>query len=170
MGWLSSGSSDTNESSVTGKSVAVLKETGSHIIAGTLNLAGTLDVQVMRLVHENLLAQITALVKQARLLRSPMQDLSDLLSAVILPTAAVSVCVASLVWVVVGRFVRHESATLSAVDAIAILVVSCPCAISLAVCFTFAIPLFLFLLVFTLDFLCSVITYCYVGCYLGWHM
>ena len=62
--------------------------------------------------------------------------------------------------------VHHESATLSAVDAIVILVVSCPCAISLAVCFTFAIPLFLFLLVFTSYFCCSVITYCYVGCYL----
>lgn len=159
-GLVVSGSSDANESSVTGESVAVPKEAGSRVIAGTLNLGGTLDVQVTRLVHENSLAHITALVKQAGSSRSPIQDLSDRLSAVILPTAAVSACVAFLVWVLVGRFVRHESATLSSVDAltyaIAILVVSCPCAIGLAVSFTFAVlHFFLACIHFLFPLVCS---------------
>lgn len=147
------GSSDADESSITGESVAVPKAARSRVIAGTLNLGGTLDVQVTRLVHENSLAHITALVKQAGSSRSPIQDLSDRLSAVILPAAAVSACVAFLAWVLVGLFVHRKSATLSSVDAltyaIAILVVSCPCAIGLAVSFILAISPFHFLLVFT---------------------
>jgi Cu2+-exporting ATPase len=135
------GSSDTDESSVTGESAAVSKQVGSRVIAGTLNLGGTLDVQVTKLVYENSLARIVGLVRQARASRSPMQDLSDRLSAVILPAAAVSACVAFLVWGLVGRYVRHDSATRAAVNAltyaIAVLVVSCPCAIGLAVSFVF---------------------------------
>jgi P-type E1-E2 ATPase len=134
------GSSDADESSLTGESIAVPKEPGSRVIAGTLNLGGTLDVQVTKLVHENSLAHITALVKQAGSSRSPIQDLSDKFSAVILPVAAASACIAFLVWVLVGLYVRHRSPTSSSVDAltyaIAILIVSCPCAIGLAVSFT----------------------------------
>lgn len=131
------GSSDADESSITGESAAVTKQVGSRVIAGTLNLGGTLDVQVTKLVHENSLARIMGLVRQARASRSPMQNLSDKFSVVILPVAAISACVAFLVWVMVGRYVRHNSATDAAVNAltyaIAILAVSCPCAIGLVV-------------------------------------
>ncbi|KAG1738850.1 heavy metal translocatin, partial [Suillus paluster] len=136
-GLVVSGSSDADESSVTGESVAVPKQKGNRVIAGTLNLSGTLDVQVTQLVHENSLSRITALVKQAQSSRSPVQDLADKLSAIILPVAACSACIAFLVWVIVGRYVYHYSTTSSCVDAltylIAILVVSCPCAIGLAI-------------------------------------
>ena len=130
------GSSDADESSVTGESVAVSKQVGSRVIAGTLNLGGTLDVQVTNLVHENSLARIMGLVRQASASRSPMQDLSDRLSGVILPVATASACIAFLVWALVGRYVRHDSPTEAAVNAltyaIAILIISCPCAIGLA--------------------------------------
>ena len=136
-GLVVNGSSDADESSLTGESVAVPKEPGSRVIAGTLNLGGTLDVQVTKLVHENSLAHIAALVKQAGSSRSPIQDLSDKFSAVILPVAAASASIAFLVWVLVGIYVRQRSPTSSSVDAltyaISILIVSCPCAIGLAV-------------------------------------
>jgi cation transport ATPase len=131
------GSSDADESSVTGESGVVSKQPGSRVIAGTLNLGGTLDVQVTKLIHENSLARISALVRQARASRSPTQDLSDKFSAVILPAAAISAGIAFLVWVMVGLYVRDDTATDATVNAltyaIAILVVSCPCAIGLAV-------------------------------------
>ena len=140
-GLVVGGSSDADESSVTGESVAVPKQIGSRVIAGTLNLGGTLDVQVTQLVHENSLSRITAFVKQAQSSRSPVQNLADKLSAIILPTAAASACVAFLIQVLVGRYVRRHAASLSSVEAlmyaIAILIVSCPCAISLAVSFYF---------------------------------
>ncbi|KAG2144603.1 heavy metal translocatin [Suillus clintonianus] len=136
-GLVVSGSSDADESSLTGESVAVPKQKGSRVIAGTLNLGGTLDVQVTQLIHENSLSRITALVKQAQSSRSPAQDLANKLSAIILPVAAFSACIAFLVWVIVNRYVFHYSATTSSVEAltyaIAILVVSCPCAIGLVI-------------------------------------
>ncbi|KAG2343050.1 heavy metal translocatin [Suillus weaverae] len=136
-GLVVSGSSDADESSVTGESVAIPKQKGSRVIAGTLNLSGTLDVQVTQLVHENSLSRITALIKQAQSSRSPVQDLANKLSAIILPVAAFSACIAFLVWVIVGRYVQYYSITSSSVQAltyaIAILVVSCPCAIGLAI-------------------------------------
>ena len=172
-GLVISGSSDADESSVTGESAAVPKEAGSRVIAGTLNLGGTLDVQVTRLVHENSLAYITTIVKQAGSSRSPIQDLSDQLSAVILPVAAISAFIAFLIWVFVRRYVRHESVTSSSVDAltyaIAILVISCPCAIGLAVSFTFTILFcvpFFSLRIFTPVLLA--VTHHHVGCYPDW--
>jgi Cu2+-exporting ATPase len=83
-GFVVHGSSDADESSVTGESAAVVKQVGSRVIAGTLNLAGTLDVQITKLVHENSLSRIMGLVRQARASRSPMQDLSDRLSWLVL--------------------------------------------------------------------------------------
>ncbi|KAF8870201.1 E1-E2 ATPase-domain-containing protein [Infundibulicybe gibba] len=121
-GLVVSGSSDADESSLTGESVAVPKEPGSRVIAGTLNLGGTLDIQVTRLVHENSLAHITALVKQAGSSRSPTQDLSDKLSAIILFAACASACIAFLVWALVGRYALRHPATPRL----------CPCAIGLA--------------------------------------
>jgi Cu2+-exporting ATPase len=117
----------------------VPKQPGNPVIAGTLNLSGTLDVQVTHLVQENSLSRITTLVRHGQSLRLPAQDLADRLSSIILPAAAVTACIAFLVWVFIGLYVRHRSATSSSVDAltyaIAILVVSCPCAISLSVRF-----------------------------------
>lgn len=131
------GSSDVDESPITGESAAVPKWKGSRVIAGTLNLGGTLDVQVTRLIHENSLSRIMSLVNEAQSSRSPVQNLADRLSALILPVALVSSCLALLIWSLVGRYVRSLSPVSSFVEAltyaIAILVVSCPCAIGLAV-------------------------------------
>jgi Cu2+-exporting ATPase len=136
-GLVVSGSSDVDESSITGESVALAKQKGNSVLAGTLNLSGTLEIQVTRLVHENSLSRITTLVKQAQLSNSPIQDLADKLSAWILPAASFSACMAFLVWILVGLYVHHLSRTSSAVQAltyaIAVFVVSCPCAIGLAV-------------------------------------
>ncbi|CAA7269956.1 unnamed protein product [Cyclocybe aegerita] len=139
-GIIISGSSDVDESSITGESVAVPKETGNRVIASTLNLNGTLDVQVTRLIHENSLSRITMLVKHAQMTRaaqSPVQDLADRLSAWILPIATFAAFTAFVVWVLVGIYVIHLSKTAASVDAltymIAVFVVSCPCAVGLAV-------------------------------------
>ncbi|KAJ3511903.1 hypothetical protein NLJ89_g3840 [Agrocybe chaxingu] len=138
-GIVIAGSSDVDESSITGESVAVPKETGNRVIAGTLNLNGTLDIQVTRLIHENSLSRITMLVKHAQMsrARSPVQDLADRLSAWILPIATFAAFTAFVVWVLVGIYVLHLSKTAASVDAltymIAVFVVSCPCAIGLAV-------------------------------------
>ncbi|PVF91750.1 heavy metal translocatin [Serendipita vermifera] len=129
------GESDVDESSITGESALVYKSSGSRVIAGTVNGVGTLDIQVTRLVHENSLSQIVSLVKQAQSSRPPIQNLIDKLSAIILPAAAISASIAFLVWALILRFAQHRSNTFASVEAltyaIAILAVSCPCAIGL---------------------------------------
>lgn len=136
-GIVISGESDVDESSITGESGTVYKPAGTRVIAGTLNCSGTLDVQVTQLVHENSLSRVLSLVKQAQLSRSRIQDLVDKLSAIILPVTAVSAAAAFVVWTLVVHLVRKESITLASVEAltyaIAVLAISCPCALVLVV-------------------------------------
>lgn len=111
-----------------------------RVIAGTVNLNGTLRVQVLRLLHENSLSKITRLVRQAQNARVPLQDFADRFSATVLPLALATASVAFLVWALVGVFVKKTTKLEAALDglmkAIAVLVVSCPCAIGLAVSVT----------------------------------
>lgn len=115
-GMVVKGTTDVDESSVTGESLPVPKALNARVIAGTLNLGGTVDVQVTQLVCENSLARVTGLVRQAQASKAPMQDLADRFSAVVLPCAAVSAAVAFLAWVLVDRFVRRWAASESVVD------------------------------------------------------
>jgi Cu2+-exporting ATPase len=131
------GISEIEESSATGESIPVLKRPGDLVRAGTLNLDGILDVQITSLVHENSLAKVTALVNEAQASRSRFQDLANRLSAIILPVATVVALTSFLVWLLVNRVGRKHSWLDSAVDAItyaiAVMAVSCPCALGLAV-------------------------------------
>lgn len=88
-GIVVAGSGEVDESSATGESLPSPKEIGSSVIAGTLNLNGSLDVQITQLVHENSLARVASLVRQAQSSKSRFQDIADRFSAVILPIAAV---------------------------------------------------------------------------------
>lgn len=87
-GIVVAGSSEVDESSLTGESLPAPKTVGSTVSAGSMNLNGSIDIQVTRLIHENSLAQVTSLVQQAQSSKSPVQDIADRFSAVILPVAA----------------------------------------------------------------------------------
>ncbi|KAF7351979.1 Heavy metal translocatin [Mycena venus] len=136
-GMVVAGSSAVDESFVTGESLPSAKQVGSSVTAGTLNLDGALDIQVTQLIHENYLVRIASLVHQAQATRSRFQDLADRFSAVVLPVSAACSAIAFVVWFLVNRYGRHLSSTPSAVSgltyALAILIVSCPCAIGVAV-------------------------------------
>ncbi|KAJ6561264.1 E1-E2 ATPase-domain-containing protein [Mycena sp. CBHHK59/15] len=136
-GIVINGSSQVDETSVTGESLPSTKRKGSSVTAGTLNLNGSLDIQITQLIHENYLARITGLVRQAHSSRSKFQDISDRFASVILPVAVGCSVVAFIVWFFVNCYVRDLSPTSSAISgltyALAVLVVSCPCAIGVAV-------------------------------------
>lgn len=89
-GILVSGSGEVDESSTTGESLPAPKSVGSPVSAGTMNLNGSFDIQVTRLIHENSLAQVAGLVRQAQSSKSPIQNIADRFSAFILPCAAVT--------------------------------------------------------------------------------
>jgi Cd2+-exporting ATPase len=131
------GTSDVDESAVTGESLPVTKAEGSNVVAGTLNLGGTLDIKVTRLAHENSLSTIARLVEEAQSSRAPIQDIADRIASYIIPTTLVIASVTFFCWVLINHFVRHRRASSSSLDAltyaIAVLVIACPRAIGLAI-------------------------------------
>jgi Cu+-exporting ATPase len=123
------GRSAVDESMVTGESMPIEKTAGSRVIGGTVNATGGFVVQAERVGSETLLAQIVHMVGEAQRSRAPIQRLADLVSAWFVP-AVVLVAIASFVgWAVWGPEPRLAYGL---VNAVAVLIIACPCALGLA--------------------------------------
>ncbi|EED14646.1 copper-transporting ATPase, putative [Talaromyces stipitatus ATCC 10500] len=136
-GTVIGGSSEVNESMVTGESIPVEKSPGSTIAAGSVNGSGTLIAKLTRLPADNTIAVIAGMVDQAKLSKPKIQDFADRVASYFVPVIVTLTIVTFVIWIAVGIAVRNQSgsrATTEAITyAITVLVVSCPCAISLAV-------------------------------------
>ena len=128
-GTVLDGSSAVDESLVTGEAMPIPKQKGSAVIGGTLNGAGTLVMEAQRVGSETLLAQIVRLVGEAQRSRAPIQRLADKVSAVFVPTVIAAAIVTFVVWAVAGPQPRLAYAL---VNAVAVLIIACPCALGLA--------------------------------------
>jgi Cu+-exporting ATPase len=123
------GASAVDESLVTGEPIPVEKHPGDRVTGGTLNGTGGLVVRAERVGSATLLAQIVRLVGEAQRSRAPIQRLADSVSGYFVP-AVVAVSVATFaVWASVGPEPRLAHAL---VNAVAVLIVACPCALGLA--------------------------------------
>ncbi|TFY66263.1 hypothetical protein EVG20_g4834 [Dentipellis fragilis] len=131
------GASQVDESSVTGESMPVEKATGAKLTAGTLNLSGELYMRVARLPADNTVSDIGKLMLQVQESRLPVQDMADRAASYLAPTILALSVLTFVVWVAVGLRVRNQSGQDAAVGAlryaVAVLVVSCPCALVLCV-------------------------------------
>jgi P-type Cu2+ transporter len=127
-GSVRDGSSDVNESMITGESRPVPKPAGSGVIAGTVNGSGSLRVEVTRLGEKTALAGIMRLVAQAQSSRSRAQALADR-AAFFLTIVAVVAAVATLV----GWFVAGATASFVIERVVTVLVIACPHALGLAI-------------------------------------
>jgi Cu+-exporting ATPase len=123
------GSSNVDESMVTGEPVPVEKRAGDRLIGATVNTTGSLLMRAERVGAETLLAQIVAMVAQAQRSRAPIQKLADRVSAWFVP-AVIAVALATFgVWMYAGPEPRFIFAL---VNAVAVLIIACPCALGLA--------------------------------------
>lgn len=131
------GGSQVDESMMTGESRPVAKGIDSKVTAGTMNLDGQIDVSVTRMSWENSISQIGTLVENAELSKPKMQALADRVATFFVPAIIAIALSIFITWMLVGIYVYNKSkadATVAAVSyAIATLIVSCPCAIGLAV-------------------------------------
>ncbi|KAI0946987.1 hypothetical protein AcV7_009546 [Taiwanofungus camphoratus] len=136
-GVIRSGHSQVDESMMTGESRPVAKGPGSTVIAGTLNGSSTLFVEVNRLPGENTISDIAGMVDDARFSRAKVQFIVDSVCGWFVPVVLTIATVTFLVWLAVGISVRKQSGGEAAVTAltyaIAVLAISCPCAVGLAV-------------------------------------
>ena len=123
------GTSSCDESMITGEPLPVEKRPGDRATAGTLNGSGPLLVEVDRTGEGTLLAQIVRMVGEAQRSRAPIQKLADRVSAVFVPAVIAVAAATFATWMVVGPEPRL---TYALVNAVAVLIIACPCALGLA--------------------------------------
>ncbi|KAI0092806.1 E1-E2 ATPase-domain-containing protein [Irpex rosettiformis] len=136
-GLVIAGTSAVDESMMTGESLPVPKTVGSEVLAGTTNGSGPLLVKVVRLPGENTISDIADMVDEARYSRARIQSIVDRVCAWFVPVVLSLAMITFVVWLAVGMRVRHQkggdAVVRSLTYAVAVLAISCPCAIGLAV-------------------------------------
>ena len=123
------GASSVDESMVSGEPLPVEKHPGDRLIGGTVNDTGSLLMRAERVGAETLLSRIVAMVAQAQRSRAPIQKLADRVSAWFVPAVVVAAAVTFVAWAVAGPEPRMAYAV---VNAVAVLIIACPCALGLA--------------------------------------
>ena len=123
------GSSSVDESLVTGEPIPVEKSEGSRVTGGTVNGTGTLVIRAERVGNETLLAQIVRMVSEAQRSRAPVQQLADRVSAYFVPAVVLVAVLTFIWWSLFGPAPKMGHALLNAV---AVLIIACPCALGLA--------------------------------------
>ena len=128
-GVILEGTSSIDESMVTGESIPVEKTKGDKVTGGTVNGTGGFIMQAERVGSETLLAQIVRMVSEAQRSRAPIQRLADVVSSYFVPAVIVAAVITFVVWSLIGPEPRLAHAI---VNAVAVLIIACPCALGLA--------------------------------------
>ncbi len=128
-GVILEGSSSIDESMISGESIAVEKTVGGNVIGATINRTGSFVMGAERVGDETLLARIVQLVSRAQRSRAPIQRLADRVSAWFVPLVIAVAIVTFVIWFRVGPQPRLAHAL---VNAVAVLIIACPCALGLA--------------------------------------
>ncbi len=123
------GSSAVDESMITGESIPVEKTAASRVIGATVNGNGSLVMRAERVGSETMLAQIVQMVSQAQRTRAPIQRLADKVAGWFVPAVIAIAVVTFIVWASFGPEPRFAHAI---VNAVAVLIIACPCALGLA--------------------------------------
>ena len=128
-GVVSEGASSVDESMVTGESIPVEKSAGDKVIGATVNGTGSLLVRAERVGKDSLLSQIVHMVAQAQRSRAPIQRVADQVSAWFVPAVVAIAVAAFVVWAIWGPEPAYAFAL---INAVAVLIIACPCALGLA--------------------------------------
>jgi Cu+-exporting ATPase len=128
-GALEAGTAEINESMLTGEPLPVAKTAGEKLSAGTLNTTGSFVLRAERVGADTMLAQIVRLVQQATESEAPIARLADRVSAWFTPVVLVVAAATFLAW---GLFAPAQGWLYGLLNAVAVLIIACPCALGLA--------------------------------------
>jgi len=129
-GILVEGESYLNESLLTGESLPVHKKTGSRIIGGTLNETGTFLLQITAVGEKTILSEIIELVREAQNSKPPLARLADQVSSYFVPIVIITALITAATWFFIGPY---PSWIYALTTSMSVLIISCPCALGLAV-------------------------------------
>ena len=128
-GKITEGNSSVDESMITGEPIAVEKNVGMLVTSGTINGNGTFLMKAEKVGDETLLSQIIKMVNEASRSKAPIQKLADKISKIFVPVVIAISILTFILWAIFGG----ENAWIYAlVNAVAVLIVACPCALGLA--------------------------------------
>jgi P-type Cu+ transporter len=128
-GSLLDGQTTVNESMITGEALPAEKHPGDKVIGGTLNNTGSFVMEAERVGDQTVLAQIVRMVSEAQRSRAPIQRLADKVSGYFVPAVLLAALITFAAWIWFGPEPRLAYAI---VNAVAVLIIACPCALGLA--------------------------------------
>jgi Cu+-exporting ATPase len=123
------GSSNIDESMISGEPLPLAKFPGDEVIGATVNGTGSLLIEARRVGADTMLSQIVQMVAQAQRSRAPVQKLVDRVAAYFVPLVVVAAVITFIAWAVLGPEPAMAYAT---INAVAVLIIACPCALGLA--------------------------------------
>ena len=128
-GTVTEGTSSVDESMVTGESIPVEKHKGDKVIGATLNGTGSLIMTAEKVGADTLLSRIVQMVSEAQRSRAPIQKLADIVAAYFVQIVVAVAVLTFIIWALAGPEPRMA---LALVNAVAVLIIACPCALGLA--------------------------------------
>ncbi|MEJ2171574.1 MAG: copper-translocating P-type ATPase [Woeseiaceae bacterium] len=123
------GTGSIDESMITGEPIPVEKQVGDSAIGATVNGTGSLIIEARRVGSDTVLAQIVQMVATAQRSRAPIQKLADVVAGYFVPTVVLAAIITFVVWAVVGP---EPAMSYALINAVAVLIIACPCALGLA--------------------------------------
>ncbi len=123
------GATTIDESMITGEPMPTTKHAGDRVVGATINTNGSIVMRAEKVGSETLLARIVAMVAEAQRSRAPIQKLADVVASWFVPVVIVTALVTFVVWSLVGPEPRMAHGL---VNAVAVLIIACPCALGLA--------------------------------------
>lgn len=121
------GKSSFDESAITGESIPVLKQEGDTIVSASMNKSGLIRAKATKVGEDTTIAQIIHLVEEASSSKAPIAKMADKIAGIFVPTVITIALITGMIWLIAGATFEFAMST-----AIAVLVISCPCALGLA--------------------------------------
>jgi len=126
-GFIIKGSSNVDESMITGESIPLVKSVGNTVIGGTINISGSFEMSVTKTSKDTVLSNIIKLVEDAQNSKAPIQNIVNTVTSYFVPVVITIAILTFLFWTFIfGNF------TLGLLNSVAVLVIACPCALGLA--------------------------------------